>query len=101
MEPARSRHPGPMKTMLELTAHMIDLAADDTVPCCPHCEQLLDLHQPDESLPNQLLATCHSCLRWYSLFRIGENSNQFLMLDLPDKSMIEEAGFTNDLDDRE
>jgi hypothetical protein len=101
VEPARSRHPGPMKTMLELTARMIDLAADDTVPRCPHCEQLLNLHQPDESLPNQLLATCDSCLRWYSLFGIGENSNQFLMLDLPDKSMIEEAGFTNDLDDRE
>ncbi len=101
MEPARSRHPGPMKAMVEMTARMIDLEAEDTVPCCPHCEQLLNLHQPDESLPNQLLATCHSCLRWYSLFGIGEESNQFLMLDLPEKSMIEEAGFTNGLGDRE
>jgi hypothetical protein len=40
-------------------------------------------------------------LRWYSLFGIGEESNQFLMLDLPEKSMIEEAGFTNGLGDRE
>ena len=101
MEPARSRHPGPMKATVEMTARMIDLEAEDTAPCCPHCEQLLNLHQPDESLPNQLLATCHSCLRWYSLFGIGEESNQFLMLDLPEKSMIEEAGFTNGLGDRE
>ena len=90
-----------MKAMVEMTARMIDLEAEDMAPCCPHCEQLLNLLQPDQSLPNQLLATCDSCLRWYSLFGIGENSNQFLMLDLPDKSMIEEAGLTNGLDDRE
>ncbi len=101
MEPAQSRLPGSMKATMELTARVIDLEAEDTVPCCPHCEQLLNLHQPDESLPNQLLATCDSCPRWYSLFGIGEESNQFLMLDLPDKSIIEKAGFTNGLDDRE
>lgn len=89
-----------MKVTVEMTARMIDLEAEDTVPRCPHCEQLLNLLQPDQSLPNQLLATCDSCLRWYSLFGIGEESNQFLMLDLPDKSIIEEAGFTNGLDDR-
>ncbi len=91
MEPARSKLPGPMKAAMELTARVIDLEAEDTPPCCPLCEQLLNLHQPDESLPNQLLATCDSCLQWYSLFGIGENSNQFLMLDLPDKPMIEDA----------
>ena len=101
MEPGRSRHPGPMKATLELTARVIDLEAEDTTPYCPLCEQLLNLHQPDESLPNQLLATCDSCLRWYSLFGIGEDSNQFFMLDLPDKSMIEEARFTSGLDNQE
>jgi hypothetical protein len=84
-----------MKATLELTARMIDLAAGDSAPCCPLCEQLLNLHQPDESLPNQLLATCDSCLRWYSLFGIGEDPSQFLMLDLPDKAMIEQACLTN------
>ena len=68
-----------MKAMVEMTARMINLEAEDTVPCCPHCEQLLNLLQPDQSLPNQLLATCDSCLRWYSLFGIGEESNQFLI----------------------
>jgi hypothetical protein len=96
-----SRHPGPIRAMLELTARVIDLGAEGAAPCCPLCGQLLNLHQPDESLPNQLLATCDSCLQWYSLFGIGENSNQFLMLDLPDKSMIEEACFRSGLDDQE
>jgi hypothetical protein len=98
VEPARSRLPGPTKAMMELTARVIDLEAKDTAPCCPLCEQVLNLHQPDESLPNQLLATCDSCLRWYSLFGIGENPSRFLMLYLPDRSMIEEACFPNGLD---
>jgi hypothetical protein len=84
-----------MKAKLELTARMIKLRAEDTAPCCPLCDQVLNLHQPDESLPDQLLATCDSCLRWYSLFGMSEDSTQFLMLDLPDKSMIEEAHFAN------
>jgi len=46
-------------------------------------------------LPSQLLATCDSCQRWYSLFGVGENPNRFLMLDLPDKAMIEKARLTN------
>jgi len=90
-----------MKATVELTARMIDLQAEDTAPCCPLCEQLLNLHQPDESLPNQLLATCDSCLRWYVLFGIGDDPSQFLMLDLPDKLMIDEVRLTDGLDSQE
>jgi hypothetical protein len=100
VKPARARHAVPMKATLELTARMIVLGAEDTAPCCPRCKHVLDLHQPDENLPNRLLATCDSCLRWYCLFGTGEDSdsNQFFMLGLPDKSMIEAARFTNGLD---
>lgn len=90
-----------MKATVELTARVIDLESEDAAPCCPHCQQLLNLHQPDESLPNRLLATCDSCLRWYALFGIGDAPSQFLMLDLPDKSMIEQARLTNGRDDQE
>jgi hypothetical protein len=86
-----------MKALLELTARLVDLEADDGAPCCPRCEQMLNLHQPDENLPNQLLATCGSCLRWYSLFGISIESGQFLMIDLPDTAIIEAAGLTRDL----
>jgi len=97
VEPARSKLSGLMKATMELAARMIDLEAEGSELCCPLCNQMLNLHQPDESLPNQLLATCDSCLRWYSLFGIGENTRQFLMLDLPDKAMIEAAQLTNGL----
>ena len=90
-----------MKAMLEMTARIIDQKGNDRAPCCPLCEQVLNLHQPDESLPSQLLGTCNSCLRWYFLFCIGEESNRFLMLDLPDKSTIEAAGLYKRHDDQE
>jgi hypothetical protein len=101
VEPARSRFPSLMKATMELTARMIDLEAEDTAPCCPHCEQMLNLHQPDENLPNQLLATCDSCHRWYSLFEVGDDASEFLMLDLPDRSMVEEARLQNGIDHQE
>jgi hypothetical protein len=101
VEPAQSRHRSPMKATLELTAWMIDLEAEDTETSCPLCDQVLNLHQPDENMPTQLLATCDCCLRWYALFAISEDSNQFLMLDLPDKSVIDKAHFRNGLEDRE
>ena len=98
MEPARSRHADPMKAMLEMTACMIDLGSECKAPCCPACERLLNLHQPDESLPNRLLATCDSCLAWYCLFGSGEGSNQYFMVGLPDESMIDAARSRSGLD---
>jgi hypothetical protein len=87
-----------MKAMLELTARTTDLEAEDAALSCPHCEQVLNLHQPDESMPNQLLATCDSCQRWYMLFSTGEDSSQFLMLDLPDKPALEQAELMDGLE---
>ena len=31
---------------------------------CLGCREPLELHQPDENLPNRLLATCSRCLAW-------------------------------------
>ncbi len=98
MKRARSQHPSLTKAMLELTACVINLDQDESSPCCPVCEQVLNLHQPDENLPSQLLATCDSCQRWYCLFGITEDPNRFFMLALPERAMIEEAGFAQDLD---
>lgn len=101
MKPTRSRHAAQMKATLELTACMIDMGKEDEVPLCPVCEQVLNLHQPDESLPNQLLATCDACQRWYSLFGTSADSTRFLMLSLPDQSMIDEARFADARGDRQ
>ena len=101
MKRAPSRHTAHLKATLELTARMIDIGQEDEVPSCPVCEQVLNLHQPDESMPNQLLATCAVCLRWYSLFGTGEESTRFLMLTLPDQSMLEQAWFASGRRDRQ
>jgi hypothetical protein len=32
---------------------------------CPGCGYELELHQPDESQPDRLLATCRRCEAWF------------------------------------
>jgi hypothetical protein len=34
---------------------------------CPDCEGHTIIHQPDEALPDRLLATCPSCTAWFLL----------------------------------
>jgi len=103
MEPSRTRFPRPMQVSVELTARVIDLEAVDSAPCCPDCDQALNLHQPDERLPDQLLATCDSCFRWYSLFELSDNASEVLMLELPGRSTVtvEEVFLRNGTDRRE
>ena len=50
-----------------------------------------NLHQPDECTPDQLLATCDSCFRWYCLVERGDREMRVLMVELPSKSVIEKA----------
>jgi hypothetical protein len=58
---------------------------------CPHCNVGLNLHQPDECSPDQLLATCDACFRWYCLMELGDEHENVLMIELPGKAMIEMA----------
>jgi hypothetical protein len=70
---------------------VIDLGSSDPEPRCGHCREPLNLHQPDESLPSHLLATCSACFRWFSLLALDEDSSECLMVELPDKPEIENA----------
>ena len=36
-----------------------------SAPSCPNCGSALSIHQPDEELPNRLLATCNCCKSWF------------------------------------
>jgi hypothetical protein len=74
---------------VELATRMIEMEVTQTGPSCPHCNQSLNLHQPDESSPGQLLATCDQCFGWYSLFELKEGANEFVMIELPTKLMVE------------
>jgi hypothetical protein len=87
--PAQSRFPIPTKVQVELVTHVIEMEVVQAGPCCPHCKEPLNLHQPDESSPGQLLATCEHCLGWYSLYELKDSASEFLMLELPTKLMVE------------
>ncbi len=90
MEPLPSGFPSPVKVTVELSVTVIDLRTMESEPGCPHCDQSLNLHQPDESLPTQLLATCDSCFRWFSLYELAEARAEFVMIELPAKSQLED-----------
>jgi hypothetical protein len=55
---------------------------------CLECREALDAHQPDESNPGRLLATCPECGDWYILDELDEGS-RCLMIRLPAPSDIE------------
>ncbi len=56
---------------------------------CPECGAPLNLSQPDEEFPTDLLATCGPCRRWYVLGEPNE-SGEVLLLELPGISEIDE-----------
>ncbi len=93
MAPTRLRFLSPTK--LELATCVIEMEGVQTGPSCLHCNELLNLHQPDESSPGQLLATCDQCLGWYSLFELKDGASEFVMLELPTKIMVEEMTLDN------
>src|SRR5262249_38254848 len=67
LEPHRLKSASPMKVICELNAQLIKAEKLEYPPACSCCGQELNLHQPDESRPSQLLATCDGCCRWFSL----------------------------------
>jgi hypothetical protein len=99
VEPTRLRFPVTRRIGVELSARMIGRDEGFSPPICPHCDGGLNLHQPDESLPDQLLGTCDTCFRWYCLVELGKKGAEVLMIELPSKSVIE-AAFSRDAVDQ-
>jgi hypothetical protein len=65
------------------------IVASDRFPTltCRGCRGSLDIHQPDPNQPEQFLATCSKCGRWY---RVAGSTvaNELIVLDLPDVGQI-------------
>ena len=91
MKPHRLRLSTPLKLTCELNARVIKPERLEYPPSCPCCGKQLNLHQPDENLPTQLLATCDDCSRWFSLFELSDDAREILMIDLPERSMLEDV----------
>jgi hypothetical protein len=90
LKPYRLKFPSKTKVMYELNARIIKSTSPDHSPVCFHCGGELNLHQPDESLPSRLLATCDGCARWFSLVEINDEDGEILMFELPGKSVVDD-----------
>ncbi len=67
----------------ELVARPITMKPGAHSLHCPDCQIPLDLHQPDEDQPTQLLGTCGGCSKWFLLVEIEPNWNETLLFALP------------------
>lgn len=73
----------PSALTFEVVARPIPADAGTGSLCCPACQVPLDLHQPDEELPTQLLGTCEWCSKWFFLVEIDDDWNGSLLFELP------------------
>lgn len=72
----------------ELVAHTVSTDSWASLPYCPNCQVPLDLHQPDEAQPSQLLGLCDGCSRWFFLVESELDWEGMLLFELPSAEMI-------------
>jgi hypothetical protein len=72
----------------ELVARAVSSNAWTNSLCCTTCQAPLNLHQPDEEQPSQLLGTCDSCFRWFLLVESELDWEGMLLFELPSAETI-------------
>jgi len=72
----------------QLPASLVRTSSWTHSRCCPNCQVPLDLHQPDEEQPSQLLGTCDDCSRWYFLVESEKDWQGTVLFELPSAKMI-------------
>jgi hypothetical protein len=72
----------------ELVARAVSASSWTNCLTCPTCKVRLNLHQPDEEQPAQLLGTCESCSRWFFLVEREADLEETLLFELPSADMI-------------
>jgi len=55
---------------------------------CPDCQIPLDLHQPDQEEPMQLLGTCDECSKWFLVVELDSDWSGTLLLEIPSAETI-------------
>src|SRR5262249_37198314 len=67
----------------------VPVAEHATAMACPRCHACLLIHQPDQHLPDRLLATCDECRTWFLIHAaVG------VILRLPNEEDLEGAPST-------
>jgi len=72
----------------ELVARAVSTNSWANSLCCPDCQVPLNLHQPDEEQPSQLLGTCDCCSRWFFLVETELDWEGTLLFELPSAATI-------------
>ena len=78
----------PSRMTFELVAHLVRTNSWTDSRCCPNCQVPLNLHQPDEEQPSQLLGTCDCCSRWFFLVESEMDWDGTLLFELPSAETI-------------
>jgi len=73
----------PSPLTFELVARPVTMKPSAHSLCCPDCQIPLDLHQPDEDEPAQLLGTCDGCSKWFFLLETEPDWSGTLLFELP------------------
>jgi hypothetical protein len=74
--------------MVEVRVQVIALDTEESQLSCPDCDQGLNLHQPDETSPDHLLATCDSCTRWFALHELSGDGIEYAMFEIPSLGIV-------------
>src|SRR5438067_1038088 len=80
--------PLPHQMTIEWNVSTLTISSEGLeTPQCRECQTALNVHQPDEDRPEQLLATCARCGTWY-LIELGKRKTEAFMFDLPNVTLI-------------
>ncbi len=63
---------------------------------CPHCHEVLSLHQPDSQSPSRILGFCEGCRRWY-LVLVELKRNEARMILLPESELFQAIWNSNEV----
>jgi len=72
----------------ELVARVVNTNSWAYSLCCPKCQVPLNLHQPVEEEPSQLLGTCDCCSGWFFLVESELDWEGTLLFELPGADTI-------------
>ncbi len=87
--PGHRSDEAPAMTSIHLPFDIIRLDSDaDHLSAveCPTCRGTLSLHQPDQALPDRLVAACHGCRGWLLI-----DVTEAIIVRLPDWREVQDA----------
>jgi hypothetical protein len=90
VQPSRNGRSTSSPLTFELVARPVTIMPGAHSLCCPDCQLPLDLHQPDEELPAQLLGICESCSKWFLVVEVEPDWSGTLLFELPSAETIRE-----------